>query len=203
MEFAFDKPCQEAFDELKRQLTTAPIIQPPDWEFPFELMCDASNFALGAVLAQRIGRASHVIAYASRTLDSAQANYTTTEKELLAIVFALDKFRSYLLGSKVIVFSDHAALKFLLKKPDAKPRLIRWMLLLQEFDIEIKDRSGAQNLVADHLSRIERGLDPLPIRDDFPDEQLMQLHDSTPSPWFADLVNYLVASVLPQHASRS
>uniref|UniRef100_A0A151UHX5 Retrovirus-related Pol polyprotein from transposon 297 family n=1 Tax=Cajanus cajan TaxID=3821 RepID=A0A151UHX5_CAJCA len=86
-------------------------------------MCDASNFALGVVLAQRVGRFSHVIAYASRTLDAAQVNYTTTEKELLAIVFALDKFRSYLLGSKITMFSDHAALRFLLKKPDAKPSL--------------------------------------------------------------------------------
>ncbi|PNX60458.1 hypothetical protein L195_g060191, partial [Trifolium pratense] len=134
---------------------------------------DASNFAVGAILAQRVDKAAHVIYYASRTLDSAQSNYTTTEKELLAIVFALDKFRSYLLGSKVVVFTDHAALKYLLKKPEAKPRLIRWMLLLQEFNVEIKDKSGAENLVADHLSRIERDADPFPIHDNFPDEQLL------------------------------
>nr|KYP36900.1 Retrovirus-related Pol polyprotein from transposon 17.6 [Cajanus cajan] len=120
-------------------------------------MCDASNFALGAVLAQRVRRLSHVIAYASRTLDEAQVNYTTTEKELLAIVFALYKLCSYLLGSRIIVFSDHATLRFLLKKPDAKPRLIRWMLHLQEFDIEIKDRN-VENLVADHMSRIQGGV---------------------------------------------
>ncbi|RDY12059.1 Retrovirus-related Pol polyprotein, partial [Mucuna pruriens] len=123
---AFDKECIQAFEELKTRLTSTPILQAPKWELPFELMCDASNSALGAVLGQRdgVGRPAHVIAYASRTMDQAQINYTTTEKELLAIVFALDKFRSYLLGSKVIVFSDHAALKYLLKKPDAKPRLI-------------------------------------------------------------------------------
>jgi hypothetical protein len=164
-------------------------------------MCDASNYAVGAVLAQRVDKAAHVIYYASRTLDSAQSNYTTTEKELLAIVFALDKFRSYLLGSKVVVFTDHAALKYLLKKPDAKPRLIRWMLLLQEFNVEIKDKSGAENLVADHLSRIERDEDPFPIQDDFPDEQLFLLHGITP--WFADIVNFLVAGVFPTGASRS
>ena len=189
--FNFDDKCRNAFDHLKRALTTTPVIQPPNWTLPFELMCDASNYALGAVLAQRVGRMPHAIYYASRTLDAAQANYTTTEKELLAIVFALDKFRSYLLGSKVIVFSDHAALKYLLKKAEAKPRLIRWMLLLQEFDLEIKDRSGAENLVADHLSRIEQTADPFPIRDDFPDEQLLQLQTSS-TPWFADLVNYLL-----------
>ena len=78
--------------------------------------------------------------YASKTLNNVQINYTTIEKELLAIVFALDKFHSYLVGSHVVVFTDHAALKYLLSKQDAKPRLIRWVLLLQEFDIEIKDK---------------------------------------------------------------
>ena len=88
-------------------------------------MCDASNYALGVVLSQRVGRLSRVIAYASRTLDSAQVNYTTTEKKLLAIVFALDKFRPYLLSSHITIFIDHATLRYLLKKPDAKPRLIK------------------------------------------------------------------------------
>ncbi|XP_057417391.1 uncharacterized protein LOC130711664 [Lotus japonicus] len=201
--FDFDEKCREAFDCLKKALTTTPIIQAPDWTAPFELMCDASNYALGAVLAQKVDKLPRVIYYASRTLDSAQANYTTTEKELLAIVFALDKFRSYLLGSRIIVYTDHAALKFLLKKAESKPRLIRWMLLLQEFDLEIRDRSGAQNLVADHLSRIERDADTLPIRDDFPDERLFNISVSFPAPWFANIVNYLVASVFPPFASRA
>ncbi|KAM2650261.1 hypothetical protein EV1_014278 [Malus domestica] len=123
-------------------LTSAPIIMPPDWSLPFELMCDASDYAIGAVLGQRRNKQPHVIHYASRTLNDAQLNYSTTEKELLAIVFALDKFRSYLLGTKVIVYSDHAALKYLLTKKEAKPRLIRWMLLLQEFNFEIRDKKG-------------------------------------------------------------
>ncbi|RDY01579.1 Retrovirus-related Pol polyprotein from transposon 17.6, partial [Mucuna pruriens] len=166
----FDQPYIEAFQELKSRLTSAPILQAPNWALPFELMCDASNSALGAVLGQRarVGQLVHVISYASRTMDSAQQNYTTTEKELLAIVFALDKFRSYLLGSKIIVFSDHAALRYLLKKPDAKQRLIRWMLLLQEFDLEIRDKKGVENSVADHLSRIEKESELMPIRDDSP-----------------------------------
>jgi hypothetical protein len=103
-------------------------------------MCDASDYVVGAVLGQRIGKNLHVIAYASRMLDRAQWNYHTTEKELFVVVFALEKFKSYLLGTKVIVFTDHAALRYLLKKKKSKPRLIVWILLLQEFDLEIKDK---------------------------------------------------------------
>jgi len=168
VDFIFDEGCKKAFDCLKKALTITPIIQAPYWTTPFELMCDASNYALGVVLAQRIDKQPRVIYYASRTLDAAQSNYTTTEKELLAVVFALEKFRSYLLGSPVVVFTDHVALKYLLKKAKSKPRLIRWMLWLQEFDLEIRDRSGAQNLVTDHLSRIERSTDDAsPIGDEF------------------------------------
>ncbi|KAM1262754.1 hypothetical protein ACFX2G_028456 [Malus domestica] len=137
--FEFTKECTASFNQLKELLTTAPIIVPSDWSLPFELMCDASDYALGAVLGQRKDKRPHVIYYASRTLNDAQLNYSTTEKELLAVVFALDKFRSYLIGTKVIVFTDHAALKYLLTKKEAKPRLIRWILLLQEFDIEIRE----------------------------------------------------------------
>ena len=122
--FHFDKECLDAFHTIKGALVSAPIVQPPDWEFPFEVMCDASDYAVGAVLGQRKEKKLHVIYYASRTLDDAQCNYATTEKELLAIVFAFEKFRSYLVGSKVIVHTDHAALRYLLQKKDAKPRLL-------------------------------------------------------------------------------
>jgi hypothetical protein len=113
------------------------VIRAPSWGEPFEIMCDASNYAVGAVLEERIEKLPLMIYDASRTLNDAQFNYSTTEKELLAVVFALDKFRSYMLGSKIIIYSDHVALKYLFFKKDAKSRLIRWILLLQEFDIEI------------------------------------------------------------------
>ncbi|CAN6583725.1 unnamed protein product [Malus baccata var. baccata] len=173
--FEFTKECTASFNQLKELLTTAPIIVPPDWSLPFELMCDASDYALGAVLGQRKDKRPHVIYYASRTLNDAQLNYSTTEKELLAVVFALDKFRSYLIGTKVIGFTDHAALKYLLTKMEAKPRLIRWILLLQEFDIEIRDKKGSENVVADHLSRMVHNEESLPILETFPDEQLLSI----------------------------
>ncbi|KAM1754466.1 hypothetical protein ACFX12_006926 [Malus domestica] len=138
-------------------------------------MCDASDYAIGAVLGQRRNKQPHVIHYASRALNDAQLNYSTTEKELLAVVFALDKFRSYLLGTKVIAYSDHAALKYLLTKKETKPRLFRWMFLLQEFNIEIRDKKGSENVVADHLSHLVHEEDSLPILETFPDEQLLSL----------------------------
>ncbi|KAL4302930.1 hypothetical protein GQ457_10G012940 [Hibiscus cannabinus] len=143
--FEFNEDCTKAFNLLKQKLVTAPIVEPPDWKLPFELMCDASDYAVGAVLGQRKGKIFRPIYYASKTLNDAQVNYTTTKKEMLAVIFAFDKFRSYLIGTKVIVHTDHSAIKYLLSKKDAKPRLIRWILLLQEFDIEIIDRKGTEN----------------------------------------------------------
>ncbi|CAN6712714.1 unnamed protein product [Malus baccata var. baccata] len=198
--FEFTKECTESFKQLKELLTTAPIIVPPDWSLPFELMCDASDYALGAVLGQRKDKRPHVIYYASRTLNDAQLNYSTTEKELLAVVFALDKFRSYLIGTKVIVFTDHAALKYLLTKKEAKPRLIRWILLLQEFNIEIRDKKGSENVVADHLSRMVHDEESLPILETFPDEQLLSIKVS--APWYADIVNFLVSKRIPSEFTR-
>ncbi|GJZ39128.1 putative nucleotidyltransferase, ribonuclease H [Tanacetum coccineum] len=154
--FNFDEECNKAFETLKEKLTNAPIMVSPNWSLPFELMCDASDFAIGAVLGQREEKHFRPIHFASKTLNSAQQNYTVTEKELLVVVFAFDKFRSYLVLSKTVVFTDHAAIKYLFSKQDAKPRLIRWILLLQEFDIEIKNKKGAENVAADHLSRLEK-----------------------------------------------
>ncbi|CAM8950745.1 unnamed protein product [Rhodiola kirilowii] len=198
VKFDFDEGCLGAFEKLKKALVSAPIVQPPKWDLPFELMCDASDFAIGAVLGQRVDKRLHVVYYVSKVLDNAQSNYTTTEKELLAVVYAFEKFRPYLVGSKTIVYTDHAAIKYLMAKKDAKPRLIRWVLLLQEFNIEIKDKKGVENVVADHLSRIEH-FDTkwfsMPIRDSFLGEYLLSVQDE--APWYADYVNYLTCDILP------
>ncbi|GKA30411.1 reverse transcriptase domain-containing protein [Tanacetum coccineum] len=139
-------------------------------------MCDASDFAVGAVLGQRIDGKFKPIYYASKSLNNAQEHYTTTEKELLAVVFSFDKFRPYLILSKTVVYTDHSALEYLFNKQDAKLRLIRWVMLLQGFDIKIKDKRGAKNLVADHLLRIENPdlgtFTKEEIADEFPDEHL-------------------------------
>ena len=116
-------------------------------------------------------------------------------------MFTFDKLQSYLIGNKVIMHTNHSAIKYLMTKKDAKPRLIRWVLLLQEFDLEIKDKKGPENLVADHLSRLEESSKEIQINDKFPDEQLLEIEDKKLVPWFADLVNYLLAKVLPPEFS--
>jgi hypothetical protein len=182
-------------------LTSAPVIQPPDWSLPFEIMCDASDYAVDVVLGQIKNKKPYVIYYASKTLNSAQMNYTTTKKELLAVVFACEKFRSYLVGSPVVVFSDHTALKYLFSKKDSKARLVRWILFLQEFDITIKDKKGTANVVANHLSRLTTysRSDITPIDDYFPDESLLYVFTM---PWFANIVNFFfVLGQLPAHWS--
>ncbi|GKA05857.1 reverse transcriptase domain-containing protein [Tanacetum coccineum] len=118
-------------------------------------MCDASDYAVGALLGQRKTKHFQPIHYANKTMTDAQAHYTTNEKELLAVVYAFEKFRPYLVLSKTTVYTDHSNLKYLLAKQDAKPRLLCWILLLQEFDAIIRDKKGAENLAADHLSRLE------------------------------------------------
>ncbi|GJV95180.1 reverse transcriptase domain-containing protein [Tanacetum coccineum] len=160
--FIFSKECIEAFETLKMKLTQAPILVAPDWDLPFEIMCDASDFAVGAVLGQRKTKHFQPIHYArQKPNDEAQAHYTTTEKELLAVVYAFEKFWPYLVLSKSIVYTDHSALKYLLAKQDAKPRLLR--------ELEKKE-----------------------ITETFPLETLgmVTFRGDDNAPWFADFANY-------------
>nr|GFB42197.1 hypothetical protein [Tanacetum cinerariifolium] len=154
------------------------------------------------------------IHYASKTMNDAESNYTTTEKEMLVVVYAFEKFWSYLIMNKSIVHTDHSALNYLFAKKDAKARLLRWVLLLQEFDFRFLDTKGAENLAADHLSRLENPyenmLDPKEINENFPLETLSMVTfcgDSS-ALWFADFANYHVgnfivkAKALPTNDAR-
>uniref|UniRef100_A0A2N9GY26 Integrase catalytic domain-containing protein n=1 Tax=Fagus sylvatica TaxID=28930 RepID=A0A2N9GY26_FAGSY len=175
--FEWTESCEVAFKKLVQLLTSAPIMQAPDWSLPFEIMCDASDYAVGAVLGQRKDKKPHVIYYASRTLNSAQMNYTTTEKELLAVVFALDKFRSYLMGTSIVVFTDHAALRnSIFRSKTRKEWRTWWQIIYPRLTFEeVKEE--------------------IPIRDSFPDEQLFAV---TKLPWYAHIVNYLVKGFIPE-----
>jgi len=162
---------------------------------PFEVMCDAFDYAIGTSLGQRIDNKKHVIYYASRMLNDAQLNYTTTEKKFLTVVFVLGKFRQYLLGSKTSVFTDHSALRYLIQTKDTKNRLIHWILLLQEFGLEIKDKKGIENMVADYLPRIPNApVETIPINENFLDEHILVM---CKEPWYADIVNYLATDQTP------
>ncbi|GJU07490.1 reverse transcriptase domain-containing protein [Tanacetum coccineum] len=194
--FIFSDECIQAFETLKKKLTEAPILIAPDWDLPFELMCDASDFAIGAVFEKCHERHFKPIHYASKTMTEAESHYTTTEKEMLAVVYALENFRSYLILNKSIVYTDHSALKYLFAKKDSKARLLRWVLLLQEFKFKVIDTKGAENLAADHLSRLENPyenvLDPKEINETFPLETLIMVtfRGDSSTPWFADFANY-------------
>nr|GEU78845.1 reverse transcriptase domain-containing protein [Tanacetum cinerariifolium] len=193
--FIFSNECIQAFRTLKDKLTEAPILIAPNWDQPFELMCDASDFDVGAVLGQRIEKHFRPIHYTSKMMNQAEANYTTTKKEMLAVVYAFENFCSYLIMNKSVVYTDHSALKYLFAKKDVKARLLRWILLLQEFDFKVIDTRGAKNYAADHFSSLENPyenvFDPKEINETFPLESLNKVaYKDQSTPWYADLANY-------------
>ncbi|GJT46031.1 reverse transcriptase domain-containing protein [Tanacetum coccineum] len=180
--FCLSDECKQALNGSRKKLIESPILVVPNWDYDFEIMCDASDFALGAVLGQRKDKHFHPIHYASKTMTGAQLHYTTTEKEMLAVVYALEKFRPYLVLSKTIVYTDHSAIKYLMAKQDAKSRLLRGIsVLLQEFNLEIRDKKGAENVAADHLSRLENPhkneLEKQNITESFPLESLGKVEE--------------------------
>ena len=154
-------------------MVTVPNLVFPDWRKPFHEHVDTSSIALGVVLAQpKEGDLDHPIAFASRKLSSIEHNYTTTKREGLVMVYALQKFRHYLLGGQFKMFIDHSALKYLVNNPVLGGRICRWLLLFQEYDFEIIVKPGRLNVVPDHLSRIETGEEPTNLEDNLPDAHL-------------------------------
>nr|GEY12957.1 reverse transcriptase domain-containing protein [Tanacetum cinerariifolium] len=191
-----DKAKVDVISKLPHPTTVkAHILIAPDWDMPFELMWDASDFAIGAVLGQCQDKHFRPIHYASKTMTEAESKYIT-EKEMLAVVYAFEKFQSYLILNKSIVYMDHFALKYLFAKKDLKARLPRWVLLLQEFTFKVVDTKGAKNLAADHLSQLENPhqnvLDLKEINESFPLEtlNLVSTRGNQSTSWFADFANY-------------
>eukprot|EP00253_Pinus_taeda_P006309 PITA_06309 len=197
-EFEWTNSCQKTFEELKHQLSTAPILRGPDWNLPFHISSDASDIAIGVVLGQEENHLPYAIYFISKNMTPAELNYTVIEKEFLAVIYAINKFRHYITGYSTFVHTDHSAIKYLMNKFVTNDRVTRWLLLLQEFDITIVDRPGKENVVADFLSRLKTDND-IPVDDSFPDEYLFAV--SAHSPWYADIANYLVARKLPSHLS--
>ncbi|CAM6097605.1 unnamed protein product [Calypogeia fissa] len=180
--FQWSPECQKAFEEIKERLSQAPILKEPDWGKEFHLHTDASLIAVGAVLAQQGEEGiDSPVYYASRLLNVHERNYTTTEREALAMIFAVKKFRHYLLGNKFVFFVDHNALVNLVNKPQLSGRIGRWILLLSEFDYTVMYKPGRTHVVPDYLSRLESGEAPSGIDDQLPDMSLYLNEDNTES----------------------
>ena len=159
-------------------------------------MCDASDFDAGVVLGQHIDKKLNVIHHANKNLDSAQKNYATTEKELLAVVIACDKFRPYILHSQVTIHTNHAAIKYLMEKNNAKPTLLNGFFCYKNSILTLSIGKGVDNPVADHLSIMENVLyGPIHVNENFPDEQLAFIKViSRDNPWYANYTNLLSLS---------
>jgi transposase InsO family protein len=195
-QFQWTEECQQSFDTLKQKMVTAPILVFPDWSKEFHVHVDASSIALGAVLAQPgAGDIDHLLAFASRKLSTAEINYTTTEREGLAMVYVLQKFRHYLLGGHFKMFTDHSALKYLVNKPVLGGRICRWLLLFQEYDFEIVVKPGRMNKGPDHLSRLEHGEEPTSLEDTLPDAQLLAIRRVDDH--FTEIVQFLSTGMAP------
>ena len=155
--FEWTPECQGSFDTLKAKMASAPILVFPNQNKEFHVGVDAFSTTLGVVFAHPgEGDLDHPIAYASRKLSFVEQNYTTTKREGLEMVYALQKFKHYLLGGHFNMFTDHSGLKYLVKKSVLGRRICRWFLLFQEFDFEIVVKPGLLNASLDHLSRVEK-----------------------------------------------
>eukprot|EP00253_Pinus_taeda_P028150 PITA_28150 len=195
-EFKWSHDCQTTFEALKTRISEALILRGQNWKLPFHISTDASDIALGAVLGQKY-LVPYAIYYTSKNLTPTELNYTVTEKEFLAVVYAINKFRHYITNYETFIHTDHSVIRYLMNKHVTNGRVTRWLLLLQEFNITVLDRLGKQNTVADFLSRIQNIKEDSRVEDTCPDEYLFTV--TTKTPWFAYMANYLVTGKLPPH----
>lgn len=155
IKFEWSQEAEESFNQLKTALVSAPILKCPDFTLPFTIHTDASAYAIGSMLTQNHNGIEHPIAYCSRTLNKNEINYSTTERELLAIIYSLEQFRGYVEGQKCKIVTDHASLLWFYKLKNPTGRLSRWSMRLSQFDFEIEHRKGKENVIPDSLSRIK------------------------------------------------
>jgi hypothetical protein len=184
-------------DTLKEKMVTSPILVFPYWEKSFHVHVDASTIALGDILVQLGARdLDHPIAFASRKLSDSEHKYNTIEREGLAMMYALQNFRHYLLGKHFNMFTDHSALNYLVNKPMLGGRICRWLLMFQEFDFEVIVKPRKLNVGPNHLSRVTNGEEPTNLEDTFPDVQLflVQIADG----FFSNIIEYLSTGNAPQ-----
>ncbi|MCO5592031.1 hypothetical protein L7F22_046025 [Adiantum nelumboides] len=193
--FEWTDECEKAFQILKQRLISAPILKAPDWDKIFHVHVDASAFAIGCILAQ-LGEKNmdFPISYSSRQLNSAEKNYTTTKRKGLGIIYAVKKFRHYLLSNKFVFFVDHQALLYLVNKPCSIGRIVRWFIILLEFDFTVVVKKGTTHQRADHLSRLTHGEAPIGIDDDLPDAYLFNI-DMVPR-WSEEVIPLLTIGSL-------
>jgi hypothetical protein len=196
--FQWNGDCQQGLDTLKENMATTPILVFPYWENTFHVHVDASTIALGAILAQPGARdLDYPISFASRKLLELEKNYNTTEREGLAMVYALQNFRHYLLGKHFKMFTDHSTLKYLVNKPMMGQRIYRWILLFQEFYFEVIVKPRKMNTGLDHISRVTNGEEPTNLEDNFPDAQLFSFQVADEC--FADIIELLSTGTVPQY----
>ena len=199
VEFVWKGKCEQAFLMLKKFVTTIPILRGPNLELPFHIATNAFDIVVGDVLGQLEENKPYAIYYISKNLTPTELNYTITEKEFLAVVHVINKFGHYITGYQVFIHTNHAAIRFLMKKPVTNGRVTRWLLLLQEFDITILDKPGKDNVVAYFLSIFTIRYDCTATEDFFLDEYIFSI--STDSPWYADIANYLAIGKFPHQLS--
>jgi hypothetical protein len=196
-QFNWTEECQQSFDTLKHKMVVAPILVFPDWSKEFHVHVDASSIALGEVLAQSgEGDIDHPLAFASKKLSTVEVNYTTTELEGLAMVYALQKFCHYFLGGHFKMFTDHFALRYLVNKPVLGGRICKWLMLFLEYDFEIIVKPGRMNKGPEHLSKLEHGEESTSLENALPYSHLLAIRKINDH--FAEIFKFLSIGMAPR-----
>jgi hypothetical protein len=170
-------------------MVTTPILVFPDWNKEFHVHVDESSIALGSLVAQPVeGDIDHPLSFAIKKLSTTEINYTTTEREGLAMVYVLQKFHHYLLGGHFKMFTDYSALKYLVNKPVLGGRICKWLLLFQEYDFEIIVKPGRMNKGVDHLSRLDHGEETTNLEDTLSNAQFLAIRKVDDH--FAEIVQF-------------